>query len=167
MNLYVLRHGLARERIGREYANDDERPLTAKGMRRMRRQLKGMNVLGLSMDAIVTSPLVRAVQTAEIVHRGIRKPGRLVTSGALRPSEHPATLLEELAAEYSSADDVMVVGHEPYLSGLIAVVVTGQHGPVIRLKKGSLCKLGVPSPYYGRCGWIEWHLTARQMVKMG
>ena len=65
MNLYVLRHGLARERNGREYANDDERPLTAKGMRRMRRQLKGMNSIGLSMDVIVTSPLVRAVQTAE------------------------------------------------------------------------------------------------------
>ena len=167
MNLYVLRHGLARERNGREYANDDERPLTAKGMRRMRRQVKGMNAIGLSMDVIVTSPLVRAAQTAEIVHRGLRKPSRLVTSDALRPSGHPATLLEELAAEYSSEDDVMVVGHEPYLNGLIAVVVTGQHVPVIRVKKGSLCKLGVPRPGYGRCGWIEWHLTARQQIKMG
>ena len=167
MNLYVLRHGLARERNGREYANDDERPLTAKGVKRMTRQVKGMNALGLSMDAIITSPLVRAAQTADIVHKGLRKPGRLVTSGALRPSEHPATLLEELAAEYSSEDDVMVVGHEPHLSGLISVVVAGQHGPVIRVKKGSLCKLVVPHPSYGRCGWIEWHVTARQMVKMG
>ena len=167
MNLYVLRHGLARERNGREYENDDERPLTSKGARRITRQVKGMKALGLSMDVIVTSPLVRAVQTAEIVHRGIRKPGRLVTSGALRPLEHHGTLLDELAAEYSSEDDVMVVGHEPHLSGLISVVVAGQHSPVIRLKKGSLCKLGVPRPSYGRCGWIEWYLTSRQQIKMG
>ena len=167
MNLYVLRHGLARERNGREYANDDERPLTAKGAKRMARQAKGLNALGLSMDVIVTSPLVRAVQTAEIVHGGLRKPGRLVTSGTLRPSEHPAALLEDLAAEYSSEDDVMVVGHEPYLSGLISVVVTGGHVPVIRVKKGSLCKLVVPRPGNGRCGWIEWHLTARQQIKLG
>ena len=167
MNLYVLRHGLARERNGREYENDDERPLTSKGARRITRQVKGMKALGLSMDVIVTSPLVRAVQTAEIVHRGIRKPGRLVTSGALRPLEHHGTLLDELAAEYSSEDDVMVVGHEPYLSGLISIVAAGLPSPVIRVKKGSLCKLGVPRPSYGRCGWIEWHLTSRQQIKMG
>ena len=64
-------------------------------------------------------------------------------------------------------DDVMVVGHEPHLSGLISVVVTGQEDRVIRVKKGSLCKLVVPRPAYGRCGWIEWHLTARQQIKMG
>ena len=167
MNLYVLRHGLARDPNGPLYANDDERPLTAKGVKRMRRQVKGMNALGLSMDAIVASPLARAVQTAEIVHRGLREPGRLVTSSALRPSEHPATLLEELAAEYTFMDDVMVVGHEPHLSGLISVVVTGEEDRVIRVKKGSLCKLVVPRPAYGRCGWIEWHLTARQQIKMG
>ena len=167
MNLYVLRHGLARERNGPVYANDDERPLTSKGVRRLTRQVKGMKALGLTMDVIVTSPLVRAVQTAEIVHRGLPEPGRLVRSRALRPMEHQATLLEELSAEYSSEDDVMVVGHEPNLSGLISVVVAGQHGPVIRVKKGSLCKLVVPRPSYGRCGWMEWHLTARQQVKMG
>ncbi len=167
MNLYVLRHGLARERNGREYANDDERPLTAKGVERMIRQVKGMRALGLTMDVIVTSPLVRAAQTAEIVHGGLRKPGRLVTSDALRPSEHPASLLEELSSEYSSEDDVMVVGHEPHLSGLISVVVAGQHGAVIRVKKGALCKLVAPRPSYGRCGWIEWHLTSRQQIKMG
>ena len=167
MNLYVLRHGLARERNGREYANDDERPLTAKGVKRMIRQVKGMRALGLSMDVIVTSPLVRAVQTAEIVHGGLRKSGWLVTSSALEPPEHPSTLLEELASEYSSENDVMVVGHEPHLSGLISFVVTGQEDRVIRVKKGSLCKLVVTRPTYGRCGWMEWHLTARQQIKMG
>ena len=167
MNLYVLRHGLARERNGREYANDDERPLTAKGVKRMIRQVKGMRALGLTMDVIVTSPLVRAMQTAEIVHGGLREPGRLVVSNGLRPLEHQATLLEELAAEYTSMGNVMVVGHEPHLSGLISFVVTGTEDRVIRVKKGSLCKLVAPRLGYGRCGWMEWHLTARQQMKMG
>ena len=133
----------------------------------MARQVRGLISLGISLDVILTSPLVRAVETAEVVRQGLCASGQPVTSEALAPTGQPAALLEQIVTDYSSAGRVMVVGHEPYLSGLISVLATGDPAPVIRLKKGSLCKLRVPSPRYGRCGWIEWSLTPRQMVKLG
>ena len=167
MDLYVLRHGVAEDRGSAEYPSDDERPLTAKGGRRMARQAQGLRSLGLSIDVIVSSPLVRAAQTAEIVREGLRVTGRVVTSNALAPNGSPSRLVSQLATGYSSADDVMVVGHEPYLSSLISVLATGNPEPVMRLRKGALCKLRLPAPRYGRCGWIEWSMTPKQMVKLG
>lgn len=167
MDLYVLRHGVADARGHLAYPDDDERPLTAKGIRRMRRQTRGLNSIGLSLDVIITSPLVRALQTAEIVHRRLDDPGELAISASLAPSGDPRAPIDEISTRYSSADNVMLVGHEPYLSALISLLVTGSTQPVIRLKKGALCKLRVVSPSYGRCGWIEWSLTPRQMVKLG
>ena len=129
--------------------------------------LQGLNSIGLSVDVILTSPLARAVETAEIVHKGLRKAGPLVFCDALAPTGEPSRLLDLIAGEYSSASEVMIVGHEPYLSSLIAVLVSGDLEPVSRLKKGALCKVRIPSLEYGHCGWIEWSLTPRQMVKLG
>ena len=165
MDLYVLRHGVAEER-GAGYSNDGERPLTAKGVRRMTRQVRGLRALGVSIGVVVTSPLVRAVQTAEIAHEGLRVTGRLVTSNALAPGGSPSQLISSLATGYSTTDGVMVVGHEPDLSSLVSVLTTGDSEPVVRLRKGALCKLRLPAPRYGRCGWIEWSMTPKQMVSL-
>jgi phosphohistidine phosphatase len=167
MNLYVLRHGLAADRDSLQYSRDEERPLTPKGTRKMARQVKGMRSIGLSMDAIVTSPLLRAVQTARIVHKRLPALSTPVTSESLTPLGDPHSLMDELATGYPSDSSVMIVGHEPYLSDLISVLVSGVPGQLVRLKKGALCKLRLPSPRYARCGWIEWSLTPRQLVRLG
>ncbi len=167
MDLYVLRHGVAVDRGSPDYPFDHARPLTPDGVRRMTRQVKGLNALGIALDAIVTSPLVRAVETAEIVHAGLRSSGRLVRSDTLAPGGAPSDLVKELAAGYPRDGSVMVVGHEPYLSSLVSVLVAEEPGPLIRLRKGALCKLRAPSPRYGRCGWIEWSMTPKQMARLG
>ena len=166
MDLYVLRHGVAEDRGGSGCRSDGERPLTAKGVRRMARQVRGLRSLEVSIDVVLTSPLVRAVQTAEIVHEGLRVTGGLVTSNALAPGGSPSQLISNLATGYSSTGDVMVVGHEPYLSSLISILTTGDPEPVVRLRKGALCKVRVPAPRYGRCGWIEWSMTPKQMMSL-
>ncbi len=162
----MLRHGLAGTRGSPEYANDDERPLTPEGIRKTVRQVQGLNTLKLSLDVILTSPLVRAAETAKIVHQGLDRPGQLVTSDTLKPTGDPGRLIEKLAMNYTTSSKVMIVGHEPYLSSLVSVLVTGDPEPAIRLKKGSLCKLRMFAARYGRCGWIEWSLTPKQMVKL-
>lgn len=167
MDLYVLRHGVAVDRGSPDYPSDYDRPLTPGGIRRMTRQVKGLNALGIALDAIVTSPLVRALETAEIVHAGLRSSGRLVRSDALAPGGSPSDLMGELSSGYPRDGSVMVVGHEPYLSSLVSVLVAEGPGSLIRLRKGGLCKLRVPSPRYGRCGWIEWFMTPKQMVRLG
>ena len=167
MNLFVLRHGIAADGDSGEYARDEERPLTPRGTRRMTRQAKGMRAIDLSPDAVLTSPLLRAQETAAIVCRRLPVSAKPVVTDDLSPLGSPQALMEALASGYPSDGSVMIVGHEPYLSDLVSVLVSGAPGQLLRLKKGGLCKLRLPAPRYGRCGWIEWSLTPRQQVRLG
>ena len=167
MDLYVLRHGIAGERDSQKYPDDRERPLTRKGIERLRLQARGMNSLGIAPDLILTSPLVRALQTAEVVRDGLTHKGRLDISECLVPWAEPGEILDELRKAHESEGRIMVVGHEPHLSSLISLVASGTLDCAIRLKKGALCKLRIPTLGPGRCGRIEWSLTPKQISKLG
>ena len=160
MNLYILRHGIAAERSIGEYSDDGLRPLTRKGINRMRREATGMNALGIAPDLIISSTLVRAVQTAEIVQQGLSAPPQMITTHALVPEAHPSQILQELAASHSSLSSVMVVGHEPHMSSLVSYILTGEISWLIDLKKGALCSIDL-SPS-GR-GQLLWALAPRQL----
>ena len=159
MNLYILRHGIAADRSS-EYSDDGLRPLTRKGINRMRREATGMNALGIAPDLIISSTLVRAVQTAEIVQQGLSAPPQMITTHALVPEAHPSQILQELAASHSSLSSVMVVGHEPHMSSLVSYILTGEISWLIDLKKGALCSIDL-SPS-GR-GQLLWALAPRQL----
>ena len=163
MNLYILRHGIAADRDSRKYPDDGDRPLTRKGIDKMTRQVAGMNALAISPDVIITSPLVRAAQTAEIVRRGLTAPPQTATSDALVPWSHPSRLLQELTANYPSASSIMLVGHEPHLSCLVSLILIGDILALIKLKKGALCHLKI-SP--SRRGRLLWALTPNQLTKL-
>ena len=159
MNLYILRHGIAADRSG-EYPDDNLRPLTRKGISRMRREVEGMGAIGIAPDLIISSTLVRAIQTAEIALQGLSAPSRMANSEALVPWAHPSQILRELAASHASASSVMVVGHEPHLSSLVSYILTGKISWLIDLKKGALCSIDL-SPS-GR-GQLLWALAPRQL----
>ena len=159
MNLYILRHGIAAERGG-EYSDDNMRPLTRKGINRMRREAKGMSAIGIAPDLIISSTLVRAVQTAEIVQQGLSARPQMITTHALVPEAHPSQILQELAASHSSLSSVMVVGHEPHMSSLVSYILTGKISWLIDLKKGAFCSIDL-SPS-GR-GQLLWALAPRQL----
>ncbi len=159
MNLYILRHGIAADRSSK-YPDDNLRPLTRKGIDRMRREAKGMSAIGIAPDLIISSTLVRAVQTAEIVQQGLSAPPQMITTHALVPEAHPSQILRELAESHSTLSSVMVVGHEPHLSSLVSYILTGQVSWLINLKKGALCSIDL-SPS-GR-GQLLWALAPRQL----
>lgn len=167
MDLYVLRHGVAGERDARAYPDDGQRPLTPKGIKRMTLQVKGLNSIGIRPDLTLTSPLIRAIQTAEIVVKDMAGCGKLDVSDSLVPWAEPSEILEELGTLPPTIGSVMIVGHEPHLSRVVSLVATGSLDAGIRLRKGSLCKLRIPAPIPGRCGRIEWSLTPKQMIRMG
>ena len=159
MNLYILRHGIAADR-GFDYPHDDLRPLTDKGIKRMRREAKGMDAMGVAPDLIISSTLLRAIQTAEIVQQGLSSPPPMIRSAALVPSAHPSQILDEITTNHSSLDSVMVVGHEPHMSSLVSYILTGRVSWLIDMKKGALVSIDLSPAGRGR---LLWALAPRQL----
>jgi phosphohistidine phosphatase len=159
MNLYVLRHGEAGEREDPRYPDDADRPLTPKGIRRTRALLRILRQQELRFDAICSSPFVRARKTAEIIERGLRLKGRLELTDELAPEGDVARFLRRLAALRPVPGNVLLVGHEPDLSGLISLLCTGGDQLSLTLKKGGLCRLQIDTLRAGRCARLEWLLA--------
>jgi phosphohistidine phosphatase len=166
MNLYLLRHGLAVDRSKPGYKNDADRPLTPKGKQRLWHVAEAMEEMELELDAILSSPFLRAAQTAEIVAEAFELRKKLSSTEHLTPNGNPKLLLEHINQLKPAPKDVLLVGHEPYLSQLIGLLVAGNTNVLIDLKKGALCKLEIDTLRYGRCATLEWLLTPKQMVLM-
>ena len=122
-----------------------------------------MKAMELSFDLILSSPYVRARQTAEIVANVFGLAKKLEFSPALAADGNPQDLVDELKKRRGKPGSIMVVGHEPYLSRLISLLISGGTSLPITLKKGGLCKLSVDALRYGRCANLQWLLTPRQM----
>lgn len=133
MRCYFLRHGIAVD--PEDWGGDDSsRPLTGEGIQKMERAARTIAGLELQLDAIVTSPLVRARQTAEIVAKELNVRDRLVESASLGldfDPEHLASVLKE----HSGANAIMFVGHEPSMSHTIGHLIGDAR---VEMKKGSL-----------------------------
>jgi len=165
MNLYILRHGIAVEQGAAGYENDDERPLTGKGERKMRAIAEAIKALEISFDSIFSSPLVRARQTAEIVAEALKCRKRLELTDTLASQESPKPLIQFLR-DQGAMDDILLVGHEPFLSRLIALLISGDSETSVLLKKGGFCKLSTADLKHGKCATLEWLLTPKQMELM-
>ena len=166
MNLYLLRHGIAVEPGTPGYAKDADRPLTPEGERKLQLIAKAMQALDLSYDLIFSSPYLRARQTAEVVAEVLRARKQIEFSDSLTPGGSTHKLVESLNRLKPRPENVLLVGHEPYLSGLISLLVAGGEDFSVVLKKGGLCKLAAESLKHGHCSALEWLLTPKQMALM-
>jgi phosphohistidine phosphatase len=163
MELYLLRHGLAVERGTRGFADDSARPLAPKGRRQLRKTSGALKKLKLDFDLILSSPFLRAKQTAEIVAAGLKLKKRLKFSNALAPGGAPAILLRQLARHQPAPEKILLVGHEPDLSRLVSLLATGNLQLQLDFKKGGLCKLDAKKLSAGKCATLAWLLTPKQM----
>jgi phosphohistidine phosphatase len=167
MNLYILRHGIAVERGTPGVDKDANRSLTPKGERRLWRITEAMAALELSFDLILSSPYLRARQTAEIVAEAFKARKKLELLDCLTPDGDAKTLIQHLNRLRPAPESVLLVGHEPCLSELITRLACGSAGSSVTMKKGGLCKLTTESLKYGRCATLDWLLTPKQMELMG
>ena len=168
MILYLLRHGIAEDVP--PGGDDAGRRLTARGRARMIAAARGMRALGLVFDVVRTSPLVRAVETAEIVADAYGVALAVERFPALASGVAPAETLRVLRAA-AGPEHVLLVGHEPGLSGLVSLVLTGSAGTVaLQLKKGGLVSIGLPEPWPSARatvrGALRWMLTPRQVRRL-
>ena len=155
MKLLVIRHAIAEDREAHAASGHDDalRPLTEQGARKMKRGARGLRQIVPSLDALVSSPYTRAVDTAEIVRREYEI-DRVETTRALEPAVPVADVVEALQAY--TGDVVAIVGHEPQLSRLVTYLLSGLDQSSIELKKGSACFIefdGLPRAGAGTLMW--------------
>jgi len=109
---------------------------------------------------------VRARQTAEIVAEALGLRKKLETTETLTPAGSTNKLIQAIEHREPTPEEVLLVGHEPYLSQLISLLVSGNNELAIAMKKGSLCKLSAEALEHDRCATLEWLLTPKQMCLM-
>jgi phosphohistidine phosphatase len=133
----------------------------------MRRIAAGMRALELKFDVWLSSPYVRARQTAEIVATAYRIRKKPDLAAELAPDGSPRRLIRLLKENHVAAENILLVGHEPYLGELAGFLISGRAGFPLALKKGGLCLLSAESLAYGPCATLEWLLTPRQLMALG
>ncbi|MGC3959109.1 MAG: phosphohistidine phosphatase SixA [Verrucomicrobiota bacterium] len=165
MNLFLLRHGVAVDRDPHSFPDDSHRPLTLKGEDRVRLVSDAMQTLELTFDGILSSPFLRARQTAEIVAGALGLRRGLQFREELTPAGDPKALVRFINRMQPASENLLLVGHEPYLSELLSVLISGQPDAAIDLKKNGLAKLEVSERLkYGRCATLNWLLSPRQLA---
>ncbi|MCC6772375.1 MAG: phosphohistidine phosphatase SixA [Gemmatimonadaceae bacterium] len=163
MYLLVIRHAIAEDRDAfvATGADDDDRPLTAIGKRRMRRNAEGLRRAATHIELLAASPLVRAQQTARILADEFHLRD-VETLDALRPDAHPRELLTWLGKQPADAT-VAVVGHEPHVGALVSWCVAGVVTAAVTFKKGGAALVEFDrKPAAGR-GALHWLLTPGQL----
>jgi phosphohistidine phosphatase len=156
MRLLIIRHAIAVPH-GTKGIPDDERPLTPRGRKRFRRAAKGLARVAMRPDVLLTSPLPRARETADIAAEAW---------GKLKPVEAESLAgggVEEISAElakHAQAGTVAIVGHEPDLSSFLAHLLDTRASERLTFRKGGVACVEVPgSP--GNGGTLTWYLPPR------
>jgi phosphohistidine phosphatase len=157
MQLYILRHGISEDAgPGR---SDEERALTGEGKDKLRRVLDRARRAGTTPTLILTSPYVRAVQTARLAaqHLGCRH--EPVETDALVPSGSPLRVWEEIRAHHAE-EQLLLSGHEPLLSQLVSYLLDSP-ALAVDMKKGAMVRIQLerfgPEPH----GILVWMLTPK------
>ena len=161
MELLLIRHAIAFDRDSARWHDDGERPLSPAGIRRARQAAAGLGKLIKPPEQLLTSPLLRARQTAEILTEVARWP-RARQAPELSPGEAPPTLLRLLAR--SGGKRLAVVGHQPDLGHLLTVCLIGSgNNLAIELKKHAVACLSFPGRIGPGRATLKWLATPRML----
>lgn len=157
MQVYLLRHGIAED--AKYEANDADRLLTPEGKRKLRQVLKSAAEAGLHPELIITSPLKRAVQTAEIAKDVLAYKQEVSRSKVLTPGSHPENVWHEIR-QHRDLGSLLLVGHNPLFASLSAYLL-GTPAAQIDFKKGAIMRIDFDSVTLQPRGTLRWYLTAR------
>lgn len=165
LELYLVRHGIAADTSSN--GSDRLRALTPEGIAALHGEAAGLARLKVRLDLILTSPLVRARETAEVLASHLGQSGNeppVILSAAVAPEGSPAQVLTELR-QHTSVNQIAVVGHEPGI-GELAALCLGAHTSV-PFKKGGVCRIdfeGEPRP---GSGVLRWFAKPKMLILMG
>lgn len=160
--LYLVRHAIAEER-GLDWPDDEVRPLSPEGTRKWRRGAIGFATLVPEVDLVLSSPLLRARQTADLLQARLPGPPPLESFDALQPDVPPSTLLKRLRQRDVPAR-VVLVGHEPGLSRLASTLLHLEGA--LDLGKGSAMAIAMTGLGTRGPGRLEWYATPRMLRRL-
>jgi phosphohistidine phosphatase len=155
--LYLIRHGIAEAR-GDAWPDDVKRPLTERGATRLRKAARALARIGVSIDVVLTSPLVRTRQTAEIVAAAFDPRPAVVNVEALVPGGTQASISTELE-KHVRRRHIAIVGHEPGIGELAGRLAGMRHA--LEFKKGAVCRIDVDTLPPRGAGTLRWFLTPK------
>ena len=160
IELYLVRHGVAAER-GPKYPDDRLRPLTPAGVKRFASAVPGLLKLDVVVDFVLTSPLVRARETATLLAAGLKPKPAMMEIEALAPGGSHQAVIEAIKTHAKRHRRLALVGHEPDL-GELAARLLGARG-IVQFKKGAICAIDVDGATPGGPGTLRWLLTPRAL----
>lgn len=160
IELYLVRHAIAAER-GPKYPDDRLRPLTPAGVKKFTDSVPGLIEMGVVVDFVLTSPLVRARDTATLLAAGLKPKPALAEIQALAPGGRHQAVIEAIKTHAKQHRRLAIVGHEPDL-GELAARLLGSRG-IVQFKKGAVCAIDVDGATPGGPGTLRWMLTPRAL----
>lgn len=157
MELYLLRHGIAEDRA--PSGRDADRRLTDEGKKKLERVLERAFQAGVSPSLILSSPLKRAVETAEIAARELHYKGDVARTDALTPDSSPSDVWAEVRGQREQGS-ILLAGHEPLFSHTVAYMLGSTHA-MIDFRKAALVRIDFTSLGVEPRGVLQWMLTAK------
>jgi phosphohistidine phosphatase len=164
MELYILRNGEAGAHL-RDQSDEYHRPLSDTGRSQVERVARWLADQEIVFDAIVTSPLPRARESAEIVAACVECREEIFESGDLEPKIPPDILLDKLF-HFFQAENVLIVGHGPEISQIISVLIAGHSHAAIHVARGGLAKVRHVQYFEGAAGELQWVITPDQLPEV-
>jgi len=155
--LYLVRHGIAEER-GDAWPDDAVRPLNDRGSSRFEKSVRGLVRIGVVVDVVLTSPLVRARQTAEILATRLDPRPPMVTVESLAPGGSHQAVFADIEKQ-GRRSRIALVGHEPGIGELAGRLIGLRHA--LPFKKGSVCRIDADALPPAQVGSLAWFLTPR------
>jgi phosphohistidine phosphatase len=161
--IYVVRHAIAEER-GEAYPDDGLRPLTARGAAKFRKVASGLAAMNVSIDRILSSPLVRARQTADILAEELGDHPQVTEIPALEP-DGTFDALGAALEDFRRFHSIALVGHEPSI-GLLGARLIGSRTP-LEFKKGGVCRVDLDALPPSGTGRLRWFAPPRLLAALG
>lgn len=160
MRIYLIRHSNAVDPGTPGYEDDSQRPLTEKGREKMNKIAVALKKMNVKPDLIVSSPYVRARQTAEILAKVMKYKRNICFSDALIPMGEPDEIIGEINEKYD-VDELLLISHEPFISGLIGTLTADSPDIGVNIKNGGICCLSADDLHMERRAVLEWLLPPK------
>jgi phosphohistidine phosphatase len=160
MILYVIRHAWAEEADEARWPDDRRRPLTKAGRKRFTAVVETLAERGFAPELVVSSPLVRCLETAQLVAQGLRDSPRVVPCEELAPGSDWPALVEWMRREAGREEQVAWVGHAPDVGHLVAALV-GDQAAAIDFSKGAVAAIAFDTQLAPAAGVLRWLVTAK------